>query len=116
MIASHPIMRPSPILAIALAATFVVSAEFVVAQQRPSSSPTGTPRKNMQRFMPDSGREQTGPADKPSPSQVDPAKLLAIIERQETLIKALRARIKELELANKALASPTASPAADNND
>jgi hypothetical protein len=108
-------MRPSPILAIALAITFVVSAEFVAAQQRSSSSPSSTPR-NIQRIMPDSGREQTGPAEKPTPSQVDPAKLLAIIERQETLIKALRARIKELEQANKASASPTPSPTADNND
>jgi hypothetical protein len=97
-------MRFSPILAIALAATFLASAEFVAAQ-RPAPSPSSTPRKRIQGAMPDSGREQTGPAEK---SQADPAKLLAIIERQETLIKALRARIKELELAN--TASPTASP------
>jgi hypothetical protein len=109
-------MRFSPILAIVLAATFAVSVEFVVAQQRPSSSPTGTPRKNIQRFMPDSGREPTGPAEKPTPSPVDTAKLLAIIERQETLIKALRARIKELEAANSASTSPTPSPTSAGND
>jgi hypothetical protein len=99
-------MRFPPILAIALAATFVVSAEFVAAQHL-SSSPSSTPRKRIQGIMPDSGREQTGPVEKPTPSQPDPAKLLAIIERQETLIKALRARIKELERANTASPSPT---------
>lgn len=109
-------MRFSPILAIVLAAAFVVSAELVVAQQRPSSSPTGTPRKNIQRFMPDSGREPTGPTEKPTPAQVDTAKLLAIIERQETLIKALRARIKELEAVKSASATPTPSPTSSGDD
>lgn len=100
-----PTMRFSPILTIALAATFVVSAEFVAAQ-RPLNSPTTTPRK-IQGIMPDAGHEPTGPVEKPAPPRPDPTKqLLAIIEQQETLIKALRARIKELEQANTASPSP----------
>ena len=108
-------MRFSPILAIGLAATVVLSAQFVVAQQRPSSSPGSTPRKSIQGIMPDSGREQTGPAEKPTPSQADTARLLAIIERQEALIKALRARVKELEAAN-ASASPKPSATSPGDD
>jgi hypothetical protein len=101
-----PTMKFSPILAIVLAATLVVSAEFVAAQ-RPLNTPSSTPRKPIQGLMPDAGREPTGPVEKPTPSRPDPTKqLLAIIEQQETLIKALRARIKELEQANTVSPSP----------
>lgn len=101
-------MRFFPTLVITVVATLVASTDFVAAQQK-FNSPSSTPRKPIHGLMPDAGREGTGPVEKQTPSQSDPTKqLLAIIEQQERLIKALRARIKELEQANRV--TPAASP------